>query len=205
MPSKPLDRETLIAIHAKWREHVLSWTLERFERWLVDQIALAPLPSAEPGPVVDVAAILREFADDDEDDACPQCSRLVMCRFHSLLSMLHGRTAPLAEAQPPAPVKAWTCAKCGTDLHLPDEPCACQPPAPVGPTFCDCTDVRRLPFAVTCGACGRVRQPSPGPTPVSSREARHPMSETVLRDVAIGAVIGAVVVAGLWLWERWPL
>lgn len=42
-----------------------------------------------------IADILEEYAEDDTKaacDACEQCGPFVMCSFHSVLSLLAGRT-----------------------------------------------------------------------------------------------------------------
>jgi predicted metal-binding protein len=60
----------------------------------------APLTAKVVRALLEERTRLREalhYADDLTKDACPrceQCGHLVMCNFHSLLSMLSGETQP---------------------------------------------------------------------------------------------------------------
>jgi hypothetical protein len=65
---------------------------ERFRRYCEREF-----PDSAERVLID--AILAEYADELDKaacDRCEQCSPIVMCSFHSVLSMLQGHTVPSA-------------------------------------------------------------------------------------------------------------
>jgi hypothetical protein len=87
------------------RRAVVRVACEAVAEDIIDAL-LASAPSAPPSEGQIITAILADYPDELDKaacDHCEQCSPIVMCSFHSVLSMLQGHTTPtslLAPAEP---------------------------------------------------------------------------------------------------------